>query len=258
LDDLETKARALTPRSLLTYLDPVVPVRGLLGGSGIEKLFSELLGDKRADALPRPFAAVATDLASGEQVILSGGRLVDAVRASCAVPGIFTPFEQDGRFLVDGGLVNPVPVDVVRAMGADIVIAVDLNHDLVDCPWCAVHDGQTAPAPALPRDNSDAESGFLAGLEGAFDDAMDKGDRLRRQAMNWVAKASRPNVFDVIGGAINSVEAQLTRVNLSVHPPDILIQPPLGHMALWDFADAGYAIETGKTAAEKALQEHFS
>ncbi len=270
LDELEAKARALTPRTVLAYLDPVVPVRGLLGGEGINKLFSELLGERETGTLPLPFCAVATDLATGKAEILSGGKLADAVRASCAVPGIFTPCERDGRFLVDGGLVNPVPVDVVRNMGADYVIAVDLNHDIVDCPWCASPpDGPSSgpengagngPSPRSDQDEkgekpSLASLGETLGetLGDAIDSALDRGAELKDRAMRWVVKSARPNVFDVIGSTVNIVEAELTRVNLQRHPADLLIQPPLGHMALWGFADAAYAIDIGRKAAERAL-----
>lgn len=105
----------------------VIPRRGFLDGSRLEESIVELIGDRTFDDLPIRFAAAAADLASEQLVILSEGRVARAVRASCALPGVFTPVEREGRLLVDGGLINNLPVSAVIDMGADYVIAVDLS-----------------------------------------------------------------------------------------------------------------------------------
>jgi NTE family protein len=97
----------------------------------LEKTLSRILQRKRFEDLSIPFRAVAVDIATGEEVVLSSGPVAAAVRASCSIPGIFEPKELEGRLLVDGGLVNDVPTDVVKAMGADLVIGVDLKADRV-------------------------------------------------------------------------------------------------------------------------------
>jgi NTE family protein len=277
LDELERFARTLTPRKVLGYIDPVVPVRGLLGGDVFDHLFTELLGDADPNALAMPFCAVATDLANGAEVRLMGN-LAQAVRASCSIPGIFTPARQGERFLVDGGLVNPVPVDVARDMGALMVIAVDLNHDIVAAPWHERRRAANQEGWVVLGQNDDADGGgdqdksatddadkgpvdkvlqglvdLKSGIEEGIGDALEAGSQWAGRAQSRLIRAARPNIFDVIGGSIDIIEAELTAINLEKCPPDLLVQPPLGHMSLWDFADADTAIEVGYLATQKAL-----
>jgi NTE family protein len=130
LDPLETWVRSLTWQNVLGFLD----LRfggGLITGARLFDFFRARFADPGIAALSRTYGAVATEVATGREVWLREGPVLDAVRASIAMPGLFTPFEQDGRLLVDGGLVNPVPVSLCRALGADVVIAVDLNWDLL-------------------------------------------------------------------------------------------------------------------------------
>ncbi|HEY3314116.1 MAG TPA: patatin-like phospholipase family protein [Bacillota bacterium] len=133
VDEIRRSAERVRWRNLLRL---TVPREGVVTANGLEAQLSQLLGEKTFDQLRVPFAAVSVDVITGEVLAINEGRVVDAVRASCAVPGIFSPVRLDGRLLVDGGLLNSVPSDVVRAMGADLVIAVDLSG--------------TAPAPRVP------------------------------------------------------------------------------------------------------------
>jgi NTE family protein len=112
--------------SWMDLITPAVPLMGLLKAEGLEKVVKKLTDDKTIEDLNIPFRAVATDLAGGKEVVIAGGSVARAVRASCSIPGIFIPLEEEGRLLADGGLVNNVPADIVRAMGADYVIAVDV------------------------------------------------------------------------------------------------------------------------------------
>ena len=130
LDNLATAFLQFDWKSIVALLDPVFPRSGLIDGQKIANFVRELVHSASVEHLPIPFGAVATDVASGEEVVIGAGDLIDAVRASIAVPGLLTPVRSNGRVLVDGGLVNPVPVSVARLMGANLVIAVDVNHDL--------------------------------------------------------------------------------------------------------------------------------
>ena len=130
LDSLETWARGLTVRNILSYLDVSFSGSGLIGGDHLARQLKEALGDVRIESLPHRFAAIATEFNTGHEIWLTRGRLVDALRASYALPGIFPPVRIGGRWLVDGALVNPVPVSAARALGARVVIAVNLNADL--------------------------------------------------------------------------------------------------------------------------------
>lgn len=131
LNELEATFQSFDWKKTASFFDVVLPKSGLLDGAKVSNLVREHVQAMRIEELPKSFAAVATDIASGEEVTIARGDVIDAVRASISVPGVFTPMRSNGRILVDGGLVNPVPVSVARAMGADIVIAVDLNHGIV-------------------------------------------------------------------------------------------------------------------------------
>jgi NTE family protein len=127
LPELEAWVGALTRRDVVALVDLTVTGGGMMGGRRLMALYRQHVGDVMIQDLPRPYAAVATDLRTGSEVWLRDGELLTAIRASISIPGLFTPVLRDGRWLVDGGLVNPVPVTLCRALGADVVIAVDLQ-----------------------------------------------------------------------------------------------------------------------------------
>lgn len=131
-DQIEAIAKATRWRDLVK---PVIPRLGLLDGGRLEHLLVKVLGDRRIEDLALPFACVATDIVTGEEVVIRTGPLAPAIRASCSMPGFFTPVEIDGRLLVDGGVVDNVPVDVARSLGADFVIAVDVSGRIDATPF---------------------------------------------------------------------------------------------------------------------------
>ena len=131
IDSLESTFQKFDWKKMVSFFDVIFPKSGLIDGAKVRELVRALVHAEVIESLPIPFCAVATDIQSGEEVVIRQGDLIEAVRASIAVPGIFTPVRSNGLLLVDGGLVNPVPVSVVRAMGAEIVIAVDLNQQIV-------------------------------------------------------------------------------------------------------------------------------
>ncbi len=131
LEGLATTFLELDWKGIASLLDPVFPRSGLIDGQKIADVVRTHAASEAIQNLKVPFRAIATDRVSGDEVAIGTGDLIEAVRASIAVPGLFTPVRANDRILVDGGLVNPVPVSAARAMGAKMVIAVDLNHDLV-------------------------------------------------------------------------------------------------------------------------------
>ena len=131
LDSLQDAYLAMDWKKIAYFFDVVFPKSGIIDGKKVADFMRDYVHSENIEDLPLPFKAVATELNSGEEVVLETGDVIEAVRASISVPGMFTPVRRDGRVLVDGGLVNPVPVNVARAMGADIVIAVDINHGIV-------------------------------------------------------------------------------------------------------------------------------
>lgn len=130
LEAFEKWVTGLTWRSVVSFFD-ISFSGGFIKGAKLTRFMEENFLEKKIDELPRDYAAVATDFQSGREIWLREGRVAEAVRASIALPGLFTPVERDGRLLVDGALVNPVPVSLCRALGADFVIAVDLSSAVV-------------------------------------------------------------------------------------------------------------------------------
>ncbi len=194
--------------------------------------------DVRIEDLPKPFAAISTNLDSGREVWLQEGGLADAVRASMALPGLFPAVRNEHRWLVDGGLVNPVPITTCHALGADIVIAVSLNSDIV---------GKRNPKKTEPA--AQETEGTLSNLK----------QTAREYSSSIFAKDDKkddePSLFYAITNAINIVQDRITRSRLAGDPPDVLILPKLAHIGMLEFHRAAEAIEEGESCVEKALGE---
>jgi NTE family protein len=241
LDTLETWARGLTVRGVLGNLDINLSGSGLIRGSHLAARLQAALPDIRIDDLPLRFAAIATEFNTGHEIWLTRGRLSDALRASYALPGIFPPVRIGGRWLVDGALVNPVPVSAARALGARLVIAVNLNSDLF---------GRGTIIASHGSDEEDEEAAQAAkgnGLLGLFG-----GERsLRRQ---FIGRRGRPSIPTVMVEAFNVMQDRITRARLAGDPPDVLVSPRLGQVGWFDFHRAGEVIAIGAEATEKAFE----
>ena len=240
LDDLKDWVESLTWQNVFGLLDVTVN-GGLIKGEKLLKFFRGHFKDIDIGNLPKPFGAVATDLASGREVWLRTGSVIESVRASIAFPGFFTPVMREGVLLVDGGLVNPVPVSLCRALGADIVIAVDLNSDRV---------GHRLRKRAEARTEESRKSG-------PGPDTM--LGRLQAGIGAWrsglLSNSGMPSVVDVITSSINIMQVHITRSRLAGEPADVMITPRLAQMALMDFHRAALAIEEGRQAAKAALPD---
>lgn len=226
LEILEIKALAFAIRDVArNFLDVTVPRSGLIEGRKIVQLIEEYLDVRRFEQLPKPFRAVATQLPTGTETVLASGDLVPAIRASIAVPGIFTPVLLNGILLVDGGLTNPVPISVVRTLDVDGVIAVDVNY-------------YAGPA------------GHGRGVSPGLQQRLQASGALRWAPLrNWLAAAEQPNIFDVMGQSFRIIEAQITEMRLRTEPADILIRPDVGAVGIMEFHRAAPAIEAGYRAA---------
>lgn len=234
LDQIESWVRSLDWKSALRLVD--LGLRGgLIKGKRVVELFSEQIVECAFSDLPLQFAAVATDLVSGQEIWIREGRVSDAIRASIAVPGFFQPVLYEDRYVVDGSVVNPVPVSLCRAMGADIVIAVDLGSDLVGR---YVWDDDRAPATHTAR------RGFvgrlLPRLKKASETPADPGP-------------AAPTLLEALMGSINIMQVRIARSRLAGEPPDVLITPRLGHLGLLDFHRAEPAIAEGREAVMRML-----
>ena len=245
LDAFEQWARGLTRRGILSYLDVSLSGSGLIGGGKIGALLDTTLHDTLIESLPIRFATITTEVGTGHEIWLTRGRLVDALKASYALPGIFSPVRLGGRWLVDGALVNPVPVSAARALGARLVIAVNLNADIL---------GRGITISSHGSDENDEryreqmakmakQSGVLRGLFGAE-------RALKRQ---FLGSAERPGLPTVMVDAFNIMQDRVTRARLAGEPPDVMISPRIGHIGWFDFHHAGQAIELGERSAQRTL-----
>jgi len=246
LDPFEAWIRELDKADIVRYLD----VKPLAGGGFVEgkrliDFFRARFGDIAIEKLPKPFGAVATDLNSGQEVWLREGSLLDAIRASIALPGIFKPVKFRGRWLVDGGLVNPVPVSLCRALGAELVIAVNLNGDIVG--------KHRRGKPRAAQAGANSEESVLEKLSA----------ELKQRASVLVSQlfpdqAGAPGMFDVLADSINIMQDRLTRSRMAGDPPDLILAPRLAHIGLLEFDRAQEAIVEGEACVRRmvpALQE---
>ena len=250
LDTMRNVAEQMDWQRILHFFDIILPRSGLLDGKAIMNFARNQV---KVQQFPIPFAAVCTDLSTGNEVVLRTGDMVDVVRASSSVPGILTPVKWDEAILVDGGLVNPVPVNVVRAMGADYVIAVDLNHDIVQKK--GIHKRTDTPSDSVDRKPEDKkQNGYKQKLLAAINQKLGAVEwPAKDQIKQWRAKETPPNIFEVLMSSINIMECQITESRLAVDKPDLLIQPELGHIRFLEFNRAKEAIEEGYIATKEQL-----
>lgn len=237
LDSLEHWVTALNWQTVVGLLD-VKMGGGLIEGGRLVGFLRKQLDDQRIEQFAKKFACVATDLANGREIWLRDGAAVDAVRASIAMPGLFTPVLNDGRLMVDGGLVNPVPVSLCRAMGADIVIAVDLNWDLLGQGKRI--SGKSGKAPIS------AGNGRLNAVLAKF---------LPASGMAGAPKlaSSMPSMLDVVSASLSIMQVRITQSRLAGEPADVMIHPKLSTIAAMDFHRAAIAIAEGERATRHTL-----
>ena len=241
LDDVEQWGLGLTRRRVLTYLDVSFSGMGLLSGGRLAEKLNGTLGDTKIEELPIRFGAIATEIGTGHEIWITRGRLADAVRASYALPGIFPAVQIGQRWLMDGALVNPVPVSAARALGARVVIAVNVNTDMFG-RGTTIHDHGAEPETDPPLEEEVASRGLL----GRF--SAEKTAKRR-----FLGTATRPGLSNVMVEAFNVMQDRITRARLAGDPPDVLINPRIGRIGLFDFHKAEEAIAIGAEAAERAL-----
>jgi NTE family protein len=229
VDEFEAWVRHQKRRAVISCMDLGLS-GGLLKGVRVLARIGAILDDRRIEDLDLPFGAVATALRTGAEVWLREGSTLDAVRASIAMPGLFAPALRDGVVLVDGGLVNPVPVSLGHAMGAEIVIAVDLASDLL-----------SPHVVSAPPERSDGHG----------------GDWLHKLHALWPATVERktPSMTNVITASLSIMQTRITRSRMAGEPPEIAIAPRLAHLGLLDFHRADEAIAEGERAVGRALED---
>lgn len=249
LEEYSEWARGLERSDVLKLLDFAFGFPGLIRGERVIGALRELVGDHLIEQLPIPYTAVATDLASQREVWFTRGKLFDAIRASIAIPMVFTPHMLDGRELVDGGLLAPIPIAATRQMRVDRVIAVDVNG-----PVSWINAGLEPRAQEIAAGHGEGEL-----VEGPADDSP--ATLRERMASIWegLAKsngakpAKSRGVMDLMSRSLDTMQAHMSRVQLAQDPPDLLIQISRETATFYEFWRAAELVEKGREAAEKAL-----
>ncbi len=241
LDRLEDFARSLTKRRLLGLLDVSFSGKSLISGARLTKLLRRYLEDIQIEDLDRPFMAVATELSTGHEIWLRKGHLVTAMQASYALPGIFNPVNVNGRHLVDGALVNPVPVSLTRAMGARVVIAVNLSSDSFGrgtvIPNAHENDDRIQPHP--DNDPSVAVGGPFVSFRN----------------MLYGRDSDSQSISSIMFDAYTIIQDRISRSRLAGDPPDLTINPRLHEIGMFDFHRADESIQAGYDATLRAIRE---
>ncbi|MFI5305119.1 MAG: patatin-like phospholipase RssA [Nitrospiria bacterium] len=234
LDRFEQWLLGMRMKDVIGFMD-VSLTGGLIKGGRVMEFFRHNFVDRPIEKLAMPFAAVATALYTGAEVWLRDGSTVEAVRASIALPGLFTPVLRDGTILVDGGLVNPVPVSLARAMGAEVVIAVDLSSDILG------RHKTSSPRVAEPGSIISEWMHKLQKNLGGIIPAHNPEEPVL------------PSLPDVLFSGIEIMQVRIARSRMAGEPPDFIVSPRLAHLHLLDFHRANEAIEEGKRAVDAIL-----
>jgi len=228
LDELEEFARSLTKRRIFGLLDLNLRGSGLFGGMKLDARLREHMTGIRFEDLTKPFVAVASEIRTGHEIWLSNGSLITAMRASYALPGVFEPVSCNGRVLVDGALVNPVPVSVCRAYEQPLVVAVNLHYDLF---------------------------GRAAVIKHSAGELLVENDAPRPGQVNSQSHQTRLGITGVMVEAFNIIQDRISRARLAGDPPDMSLQPKLSHIGLTEFHRADEAITLGYQATKSQIAE---
>lgn len=262
LERLEQWVDSLTKRGTARYFNLNFSMTGFVHTERFHQFLNEYVAPDTAliEELPRRYGAVATELANGREVWFTRGSVLEAVWSSISLPGLFPAIRHNDRWLVDGGLVNPVPVSVCRALGADIVIAVNLNGDIVRRRFGSSRVVKPKPTKeevvkelAAGGDGDIGEIAPRAGMVGRISDIVAD---YRASLLSTTKRALQPpNLFEAIVGSVNITQDRITRSRMAGDPPDILIAPKLSHIGLLEFYRGAEAISEGKKSVEKMLPD---
>ncbi len=263
LDQFTEFLTTLDWKAIMAYCDFVFPQKGLMEGTRILDKLDEIIGDVTFSDFPVPFYAVATNMKTGQPVVLHEGSVSAALRASFSVPGIFQPARIGDDWFLDGGLVAPLPIRQAKELGAERIIAVDLNHDQIK------RNTRRRTIKSFERKdilrNSSEDKPEVTADGASIWNHVERRYKSVEQSMrlalyNLVQTDKKgehePNIFDVLGSSMTIMEHNLSKIILEQYPPDILIQPGLSHLNFFDFDSAPDAIKTGYKATLKVFDKH--
>ena len=258
LGSLETFLLQMDGKKIFSYFDVVFPKSGLLNGSKrVQELFSMHTDAEYFTDLSIPVMMVATDLERGKKVILKSGSLLKALRATMSYPGLFEPVRMGGRWLVDGAIVDPVPVGLARAMGAGVVIAVDLNSRIVsrskDHDAVETEEGADQTALEKPAEEGENRSELVKKMSDFYDNIENSVRQKKNDFLH--SDVAPPDIVETVMTSVGIMQERITRINLAVEQPDILIQPRLGELKMMNFDKIKHTIEEGYVGASEKIED---
>jgi NTE family protein len=246
LDKLEDWVRQLRWKEIVDLMDISFLGGGFLKGDKLIEFFKKRTKDINIQDLDISYGAVTTDFDTGREIWLQSGSLLDAVRASIALPGLFTPVQREGRWHVDGGLVNPVPVSLCRAMGAEIVIAVNLNGDVVG----KQRREREKEVTHTRHQGTEAEMELWDRFVGQFKNSVQSKKEVWLEELLGSSK-DMPGLFEVLAGSINIMQDRITRSRMAGDPPDVMLTPRLAHIDMLEFDRADEVIAEGYASMQR-------
>ena len=250
LQEVKKFAQDMDWKAVLSYLDIAFPRSGFIEGKKVADLIKLFTSIDQFEDLSIPVMMVATNMSTGKGVCLSKGSIHQALRATMAVPGFLTPKLIEDEWLVDGGVVNPLPIDVCRNAGADIVIAVDINSERT------IGKKHTPKDSQWEKNSEKMEEKRLEVIKSWTDRFGSAGKTLGSRIDHWFSREPpSPHILDVLGSSINIMQKKIEESNLRTHAPDILLAPRLGDMSFFDFDQADRAINEGFKCCEKSIPE---
>jgi NTE family protein len=248
-NELESWVNSLSWKEIVSLLDLSVVGGGFIQGEKLLDFARLHMEGASIEALPISFGAVATELDTGCEVWLRNGSLLEAVRASISLPGLFTPIKMDGRWLIDGGVVDPVPVSLCRAMGAEVVIAVNLNGDIV-----GKHRRSNQNSLVKEVENADNGTELWEKVSEQLKNSLnERRDIFLAQLFGEGRDA--PGLFEVMVGSLNIMQDHITRSRLAGEQPDIILEPKLSHIGLIDYDRGDETIAEGCACVDRAADQ---
>jgi NTE family protein len=245
LADLRRWADKATWHEIIALMDIRLSGGGVIDGNEVVTWLRGLGVDGPIENYPKRYAAIATDLATGREVWFERGPILEAVRASIALPGILSPARADDKWLVDGGLSNPVPVSVCRALGADVIIVVNLNGDLLGRRFA----GEPPPDAILSAQYpNELVASVLRQLPPVL---REQGTQVVQRLLPQ--RPSTPGYFQVLANSINIMQDYVTRARLAGEPPHVMLAPRLRDIGLMEYNRAAEAIAEGRYCVEQAM-----
>lgn len=246
LDKLEGWVCSLGKLETAKFFNVNMSLNGFVNRDRLHRFLNDYVAPETIliENLPgHQFAAVATELETGKEIWLTHDSLLEAVWASIALPGLFPAIRNQDRWLIDGGVVNPVPVSVCRALGADLVIAVNLNNHIV---------GKSKEVTSARQTMEKSEE---SGIVGKITDVVKTYATTLFPAKDEPRKTPPPSLFDAIAGAVNITQDRITRSRMAGDPPDLILSPRVAHLGLLEFYRADEAVQEGRDCVLRLAEE---